>query len=79
MAYMQLYDHNTAAMCMCLYVPTPRRKDMSLFWWSVHAWFHLCFIYLFFIIFFHFRTIMNCNLKVIQARAFAQNQHLRYM
>eukprot|EP00064_Thunnus_orientalis_P000617 superscaffoldBa00000033_g618 len=24
-------------------------------------------------------TIMNCNLRVIQARAFAQNQHLRYI
>ncbi|GAA6225941.1 NT-3 growth factor receptor-like isoform X1 [Lates japonicus] len=24
-------------------------------------------------------TIMNCNLRVIQARAFAQNPHLRYM
>ncbi|XP_029904448.1 NT-3 growth factor receptor [Myripristis murdjan] len=24
-------------------------------------------------------TIMNCNLKIIQARAFAQNQHLRYI
>lgn len=29
--------------------------------------------------FFSYRTIMNCNLKVIQARAFAQNPHLRYM
>jgi len=29
--------------------------------------------------FLHFRTIMNCSLKVIQARAFAQNPHLRYM
>lgn len=26
-----------------------------------------------------FRTIMNCRLKVIQPRAFAQNPHLRYM
>ncbi|KAF3686909.1 NT-3 growth factor receptor [Channa argus] len=25
------------------------------------------------------RTIMNCNLRVIQARAFAQNPHLRYI
>lgn len=36
--------------------------------------------YLFFIFFFFLlRTIMNCNLRVIQPRAFAQNPHLRYM
>lgn len=28
---------------------------------------------------FFFRTIMNCNLRTIQPRAFAQNPHLRYM
>lgn len=30
-------------------------------------------------LFIHCSTIMNCNLRVIQPRAFAQNPHLRYM
>lgn len=32
-----------------------------------------------YLISFHFRTIMNCNLKSIQPRAFAQNPHLSTM
>lgn len=48
-------------------------KKRCVFVLVVCSRFHLYFII------FHFRTIMNCNLRVIQARAFAQNQHLRYM
>lgn len=56
--------------------------------WSSYSWtwLHLqcfflsvskhCHLYSLFL---YFRTIMNCNLRVIQPRAFAQNPHLRYM
>lgn len=47
-----------------------RKKQMSFF-----AGFHTVWS----VISFHFRTIMNCNLKSIQPRAFAQNPHLSTM
>lgn len=47
---------------------TKERKCLCL----LHSSSFFCMIY-------HFRTIMNCNLKVIQPRAFAQNSNLRYM
>lgn len=52
----------------------------SLILWA-HVWKKcLCWRRFFMVsCFYHFRTIMNCNLRVIQPRAFAQNPHLRYM
>lgn len=49
--------------------PTHKGKEMPLF---SSQFIFFCMIY-------HFRTIMNCNLKVIQPRAFSQNSNLRYM
>lgn len=55
--------------CDSLSCPTHQGKEMPVFTSQS----------IFFCVIYHFRTIMNCNLKVIQPRAFAQNSNLRYM
>lgn len=57
-------------VCTQLYVTAPGRKGFISVVSAPFQQYRICF---------YFRTIMNCNLKTIQPRAFAQNQHLRYM